>query len=334
MNIIDMHCDTLSELLKLRRKGEPAELRSNRLHMDLQKMKKSGWLLQNFAMFIPLDSVEDPFLEAVEMSDLFYAEMEKNADLIRPVTSFSQIEENRREGLMSALLTVEEGAACKGDPALLRTLYRLGVRLITLTWNYPNELGWPNRNSRELNRENAPDFTHLELENGLTETGIAFVQEMERLGMIVDVSHLSDAGFYDVARTARKPFVASHSNAREVCPWCRNLSDDMIRVLAQKGGVTGLNFCPAFLDCDEKGNAAPGTAVSVAKHARHIVNVGGMECLGLGSDFDGIRTHEELYDASCMHLLFDALKRENFTEDQIDQIFYKNVLRLYRETLG
>ena len=151
--------------------------------------------------------------------------------------------------------------------------------------------------------------------------------------MIVDVSHLSDAGFYDVARAAKKPFVASHSNARAVCPWCRNLTDDMIRVLADKGGVTGLNFCPAFLECDEKGNGRPGSAKAIAVHARYIVNVGGIECLGLGSDFDGIEIHEELYDASRMNLLWDALKKEGFTEAQIDQIFYKNVLRLYREVL-
>ena len=152
------------------------------------------------------------------------------------------------------MLTVEEGAVCKGSTGKLRHLYRLGVRMLTLTWNYPNELGWPNVKMPPEGSEEAPDFTVPDREHGLTETGFAFLSEMERLGMIVDVSHLSDAGFWDVARAAEKPFVASHSNARAVCHHVRNLNDEMIRALAEKGGVTGLNFCPSFLEAERAGS--------------------------------------------------------------------------------
>ncbi len=336
MNIVDMHCDTISELYKRKKEGAPGSLRENGLHMDLGKMKKGGYLLQNFALFLHLPSFDNPLDGVLEMADLYYEELEKNADLIRPVTCWEDIESNRSEGRMSAMLTVEEGGVCMGNPAFLRTLYRLGVRMLTLTWNFPNELGWPNleQPGEKDKKDFVPDFRKANNSQGLTETGFAFVEEMDRLGMIIDVSHLSDAGFYDVARAAKKPFVASHSNARAVCGWCRNLDDDMIRLLAQKGGVMGLNYCPAFLTDVAEGECAHGTIAAIVEHAKHIVNVGGSDCLGLGSDFDGIKTHEELPDASYMPLLADAFAKAGFTNTQIDKILFENVLRLYREVIG
>lgn len=335
MNIADMHCDTISLLLERRKKGGKDSLRRSDLHMDLEKMKKGGYLLQNFALFLSLRKVENPLESVLEMADLYYEQLAENGDLIRPVYCYADIERNVREGRMSAMLTVEEGGVCKGSLAFLRILCRLGVRMLTLTWNYPNELGWPNleQPGEKAGADFVPDFGKVNREQGLTETGIAFVEEMERLGMIVDVSHLSDAGFYDVARVAKKPFVASHSNARKVCGCCRNLDDDMIRCLAEHGGVTGLNYCPAFLEDAGEEGALHGSIAAIVRHARHIVNVGGIECLGLGSDFDGISGHKELPDASCMPLLVDAFGKAGFTQTQIDKILFGNVLRLYRETL-
>jgi len=205
--------------------------------------------------------------------------------------------------------------------------------MITLTWNYSNELGYPNADYRR------PTPTSVrpepDMENGLTETGIAFVEEMEKLGIIPDVSHLSDAGFYDVAKYTRKPFVASHSNARAVCYGRRNMADDMIRLLAEKGGVMGLNYQATFLiPRDTEGKRQPGTIEAIVKHAKHIVNVGGIEVLGLGSDFDGITTHEELEGAQGMAKLYDALIKAGFTAAETDKIFTENVLRVYKDTLG
>ena len=355
MNIVDMHCDTISALLAAKREGRMEEtLRQNHLHIDLEKMKRGGYLLQNFALFIHMPDQEDPFEEALRMADLYEQELAGSRDLIRPAYCYADIERNRREGLMSAVLTVEEGGVCKGDPVYLRTLYRLGVRMLTLTWNFPNELGWPNleqpgtqtigtepsetlRSGRAQPMDGkadfVPDLRKVNAVQGLTETGIEFIREMERLGMIVDVSHLSDKGFWDVERTLSGPFVASHSDARAVCNCCRNLSDEMIRALAQKGGVTGLNFCAAFLEEPEK-RGARATISSIVEHAKHIVKVGGEDCLGLGSDFDGIGTHDELPDASCMPLLAEALLKGGFTERQVDKIMGGNVLRLYREVLN
>lgn len=203
--------------------------------------------------------------------------------------------------------------------------------MMTLTWNFPNEIGFPNIHMPENGGE--PDFTVPETERGLTEFGFDLIEEMQRIGMIVDVSHLSDAGFYDVASHAKKPFVASHSDARSVCRAVRNLTDDMIRTLAEKGGVTGLNYCADFLSDGVPGISNEGTLEAIVRHAKHIVNVGGEDCLGLGSDFDGIPTHAELTGADKLPLLDRALSKAGFTQRQREKIFSENVLRVYREIL-
>ena len=233
---------------------------------------------------------------------------------------------------MSAMLTVEEWAVCKGDISKLHQLYDMGVRMLTLTWNYPNELGAPNLNSTKRKEADNYLFTP-NTRDGLTEVGREFVSEMESLGMIVDVSHLSDAGFYDVLECTHKPFAASHSNAREVCGCVRNLTDDMIRKLADRGGCMGLNFYADFLKTVPAGSPNPGAIEDVVRHALHITKVGGIEVLGFGSDFDGIDTNEGLPGVQSIGLLWDALHKAGFHESELDMIFYENVLRVYRDTL-
>lgn len=326
MRTVDMHCDTLSALRKL---GEGASLLRNGLHIDLDKLEQGGYLLQNFAMFVNGKKEADPWEAVQQMIRLFLQQMEENRDRIAQVFCYEDILRQKAAGKISALLTVEEGAVCAGKISRLGQLYEQGVRMLTLTWNYPNELGYPNVTLRD----GIPDFKTPETKQGLTRTGIQFVEEMERLGMIPDVSHLSDAGFYDVAEHTRKPFVASHSNARAVCPSIRNLTDDMIRVLAERGGVTGLNFCADFLTEVSDGEENPGTIQAVVAHAKHITRIGGVECLGIGSDFDGIPTHEQLPDASYLPRLTEALRNAGFTMSQIDKIMGSNVLRVYRDCL-
>lgn len=332
MKAIDMHCDTILEILTRRARGEQIGLRSNELMIDLAKLRKGGYSVQNFALFVWLeDKSMTPFEKVCALIKTFKGEIEANQDLITQVYNTDDILRNEAQGKLSALLTVEEGGSCEGKMENLHYLYEQGVRMLTLTWNFPNELGYPHKKAES-------NFYTPETELGLTPTGIEFVEEMERLGMIVDVSHLSDAGFWDVIRNTSKPFVASHSNARAVCPWTRNMTDEMIRALAEHGGVTGLNYCASFLR--DPGNVAidhdkPAYASieDIAKHARHIVNIGGIECLGLGSDFDGIPLHPELPSAAHLPLLADMLKKYDFHESEIDKIFYGNVFRLYKEVL-
>ncbi len=336
MEYIDMHCDTISRLHKSREKEGGEDLYENSGHVDLRRLKKGGALMQNFAVFICMEETQEPRQEALRMCRLYSAQVQKYEKYISPVLSYGQIEENRREGKLSGLLTIEEGGVCQGKIENLREFYEMGVRMMTLTWNFPNEIGHPAFNMA-LAKE-GEDMRKLmyrpDLEHGLTQKGREFVEEMERLGMIVDVSHLSDAGFYDVLACAKKPFVASHSNARAVCPAVRNMPDDMIRKLAERGGVMGLNFCPDFLTDAQKGEPNPGTLEAILAHAKHIIRVGGVECLGLGSDFDGIEGHGELPDCSFMPRLADALGKSGLSQDTVEKIFKGNVLRVYKELLS
>ena len=348
MKVVDMHCDTITELWEKHKKGIQTGLRQNDQMIDLERLTKGGYLLQNFAIFVEQQPGISSFEKAQQILSVFQREMNENTDRIAMVTTIKGIEENEQAGKLSALLTVEGGEACEGSIEKLHVLYEQGVRMMTLTWNYPNEIGYPNLPKHAAGFPYVPDTEH-----GLTPFGIECVKEMERIGMIVDVSHLSDAGFYDVLRYTKKPFVASHSNARAVCPWVRNLTDDMIRKLADRGGVTGLNFCGDFLldpfagcnsreqidkkvqDAEYKGyHALAGSQASFAdivRHARHIINVGGIECIGLGSDFDGIPDYPGCPRADHMEDLAEAFHDAGFTPDEIEHIFYRNVLRLYYE---
>ena len=144
MKVIDMHCDTLSELLGRRERGKAAGLRQNDCHVDLLRMKESRYLLQNFAMFVVLEGFGDPWERVCALHRYYQEELERNQDILAPVLCFSDIAENEARGKLSALLTVEEGGVCRGETEKLKELYRMGVRMITLTWNFDNEIGHPN----------------------------------------------------------------------------------------------------------------------------------------------------------------------------------------------
>lgn len=343
--IIDMHCDTISEIRYRRKeKGETCSLRKNGLHIDAERLAESGYLLQCFALYVNLrgcggideDGAVRPdraWEDLRELYEVYRQELAQNTDLLQSVDSPAGLEACRQSRKVGALLTVEEGGVCGGSLKRLEELYDMGVRMMTLTWNFPNELGSPNINGLDP-RLGYDLLFQADTEHGLTETGRAFVSRMEELGMLADVSHLSDRGFWDVLEISRRPFVASHSNARAVCPCVRNLTDDMIRGLAEKGGVMGLNFCADFLRTVPEGAAAPCRLEDVAAHAVHIFRTGGEDCLGLGSDFDGIDTNESLPGAQAMDRLWQALRQEGFTERQLDKVFWGNVLRVLEDGMA
>lgn len=198
--------------------------------------------------------------------------------------------------------------------------------MMTLTWNFQNQLAWPNCIDLKTGT------CIPETEHGLTKKGFEFVELMEELGMVVDVSHLGDAGFWDVVKASKRPFAASHSNARGMASHVRNLTDDMIRTLADRGGVMGINFCASFLSDGENGAESTKSRISdMIRHIRYIKNLGGIECIGLGSDYDGIVSELELTSPADFPKLSDALLKEGFTETEVEKIFYKNVLRLYTD---
>ncbi len=329
MKVWDLHCDTLSELRHAEKVGAPKSFLHNDLHIDLEKLQQGDYLLQCFAAFVDLADPmpgADPLVTVLEEIDVFKRLMAAYPAQIAPVYTAADLHRNAAEGRVSALLTVEEGGCCKGSLGVLRRLQELGVRMMTLTWNHPNELAAPNANPGGALVPNTG--------SGLTERGFAFLAEMEKLHITVDVSHLSDKGFWDIAANSTRPFAASHSNCRAISPHNRNLTDEMIRALAEKGGIVGLNYFAPFLDADPvHPQRCRSTVELVAKHAAHFKQVGGVDIISLGSDFDGISGTHELETAASVPLLAEALRREGFTEDEVEAVYWRNAYRFFENNL-
>lgn len=331
LNYIDLHCDTLLVFA-----GEGGNLYENKMKIDIRRLKKGGCLAQFFAVWLPdkvareqmgididegeLDAWDDAYIARL-LSEM-KRELALHRDDIAFAGSFEDMKKNEAEGKVSAFLTIEDGRSIRGRIENLRKMYEEGIRLITLTWNHDNCFG----------RANYRDGIFGSRESGLSPFGKEAVAYMNELGMMVDVSHLSDEGFYDVAQIAKKPFVASHSNARALSGCSRNMSDEMIRILAEKGGVMGLNFAPGFLDADF--SCKDSRVSDMAAHARYIVNCGGEEVLALGSDLDGITGNLEIDSPDKMELLWNGLKKTGFTERQLELIMRGNASRIIQDILG
>lgn len=311
-----MHCDTIWLMMRT----ENAVLHKNNLCVDIEKMKQARSLAQFFACFIYMEELkgekrfEKGYQMALQMIKKGKSEFEKNADVIALAYNYDTLMKNKENGKMSAILTIEEGGILDGDMSRLRMLYEEGIRLVTLTWNGENCIGYPN--SRDVK------FMQM----GLKEFGVEVVENMNNMGMIIDVSHLSDGGFWDVIKHSKKPIVASHSNARTLCNHPRNLTDDMIRAMADQGGVAGINFYPYFLN--EKGNA---TVEHIANHVEHMYQVGGEDFIAIGTDFDGFDEGDlDIQHIGEMPLAYQVIKKRGFTERQMDKIWSGNIMRVIK----
>lgn len=310
MKFIDLHCDTAGRILY-----ENLNLKNKLCKVNIKNLKKGGNLGQVFAFFVDKKLNNDSYDEFMNLYSRFMREIKENSDEIEIVKNTKELFLAESCNKIGAFLSIEGGEAIKGNINILKKVYELGIRILTITWNYINELGYPN-----------VEFTHKD--KGLTEKGIEVIEECEELGIIPDASHLSDSGFYDLVRICKKPFIVSHSNARFVTNHPRNLSDDMIKLLSGKGGIMGINFCSDFL-----GRKSISSIDEMICHIKHIRNIGGIDVLAIGSDFDGIKNEVEIENSSEFNKLYYALKKNNFKESEIEKIFYKNVLRVFEETL-
>lgn len=308
MKYIDFHCDTITELHDHPEKGS---LLKNSLYVDLEKLKKGGCFIQDFALWVDKKEMPDVWKRYENLLGTFRREMEAWHRLICPIRCQEDLREAEEEGKIGALLSVEGGEAAGGSVEKLERMYKDGVRLMTLTWNYPNEIGFPNG-----------------MEGGITKKGREMVEAMENLHMIVDTSHLNDEGTREILMTCHVAPMASHSDARAVTGHRRNLPDDLIRLFGEKGGLIGLNFANHFTGAEDV-----TTLDSIVRHARHIRDVGGIDVLALGSDFDGIEPKLELKDASEMGRLAEALKKGGFKEEEIEKIFWWNGERYLEDVL-
>ncbi|MFQ6077009.1 MAG: dipeptidase [Candidatus Bathyarchaeia archaeon] len=324
--VVDTHCDTLKCLSPIFTRARDAMwidrskiglgARADVGHVDIPRLQEGGVNCQVFAVSSSRDRTP-PFAlrTAIEMLDVFYSECERNKDTITPVTSHNDILKAAREGKVAAFLSIEGADVIEGSLGALRVFYRLGVRMVGLVHSFRNLL--------------ADGVTDSRTGGGLSGLGVEVVEELDRLGVIIDVSHLSDAGFWDLMDVAKGPMVTSHSNSKAVCDHPRNLTDDQIRALADRGGVMGINFAPAFV------HPTHATVRRVVDHIDHIVELVGPEHVGLGSDFDGIRTTPEgLEDVSRMSNITKELVRRGYPEDDIRKILGENHLQVIRKVLG
>lgn len=325
MKFIDLHCDTL---MKTADSQKNISLLENEItSVDFKRMKKGGSLAQFFAVFMPTEEIFKEYIGKVidddEYIDTLVSTLKKeimeNKDIISLAYSYDDIVRNEKDGRMSAILTIEDGRSVQGSLDKLKHYYDMGIRLMSLTWNFENCFGYPNSDDKEI------------MGKGMKKFGKEAVEYMNELGMIVDVSHISDGGFYDVAEISKKPFVASHSNARDISPHKRNLTDHMIKTLAEKGGVAGINFAPHFLQPDTTTDMS--TVELMVRHLNHMKNIGGEDLVALGSDLDGIGGELEVDSIHKMPMIFDALQKDGWSHSQIEKLAYKNTLRVIRESM-
>ena len=309
--VFDLHCDTALTLLGESR-NEAGSLKKNQLHIDLERASKLEAYCQCFACFTTPMMQEWNKLSPIVIFERELAtiqrEVDKNKRLISFAYSADEIEANREKGKMSAILTIEGPAGFDFDPELLDNLHQIGFRITTLGWNESNVLTGSNVTG-----------------GGLTDKGREYLKEAQRLGMLVDVSHISDQGFWDIMDCTQAPIVASHSNSRALCPHSRNLTDDMFRAICQTGGVAGINQYAEFL-------GEQPTLDTVCDHIFHFLELDPSgKHIALGGDLDGCEQLSQGFEGIQSYpALAQRLLERGMNEENIRDIFWNNALNVLR----
>lgn len=297
--VLDTHCDTISESF-----DRGTHLGRNELHIDLERMAAYASYTQFFACFIDPRYKSRALARCLELIDYFHQEIGRREE-VQFCTSAAELHQKP----ISAFLSLEGGEPIDSLETL-RMLYRLGVRCAALTWNHSNHI--------------AAGVLEQDAARGLTAFGKTVVAEMERLGMLVDVSHLNERSFWDIAALAKKPFIASHSNARALCGHPRNLTDAQFLHVVKTGGCVGINLYPLFLSDSGRADIA-----AVVAHIEHFMALGGGENIGIGADFDGVDAlPEEICGVQDVGRIFDALLQRGYSEEAVWKIAYKNFERV------
>ncbi len=309
--VFDLHCDTALALLG-ETVNEPGNLKHNKLHIDLDRAAKLEGYCQCFACFTTPMMQEWNKLSPIVVFERELAtiqrEVDKHKRMIRFAYSAQDVETNRENGKMSAMLTIEGPAGFDFDPELLENLYQIGFRISTLGWNEQNVLTGSHKTG-----------------GGLTDRGREYVREAQRLGMLVDVSHISDEGFWDIMEITQAPIVASHSNSRAVCDHSRNLTDDMFKAICQTGGVAGFNQCAPFI-------GEHPTLDTVCDHILHFLELDPTgKHIALGGDLDGCDELPEGFEGVQSYpAMAQRLLERGVSEEMLRDIFWNNALGVLR----
>jgi membrane dipeptidase len=249
------------------------------------------------------------------MVDLLNTIVERGGGQVEQIFNVDQLEGCLNSNLFGAILHFEGACPVDQDLVLLRIGYKLGLRSLGLTWSRPNRF--------------AQVVGSADTGEGLTEHGRRLIKKCNELGILIDISHLNDAGFWDVVELTSRPFVASHSNSRAISPHPRNLTDDQIRAVAKSGGLVRLNFSVHFLNPDMSGNTDVSLDLMV-DHMQRGVDVAGIDHIALGSDFDGTTVPDAIHDAAGTGLLIERLRAQEFDENAISKLCRDNWLRVFR----
>lgn len=305
--VFDLHCDTALELLGKDLRS-PKSLKKNDLHIDLERAKKLPGYCQCFACFTTpymreWMQVSPEMVFQLEL-DVILAELERNKRTMSLVYNADDVRRNLEKGKMSAILTIEGPAGFGFDPELLEDLYKVGFRISSLGWNEQNPLTGSHKTG-----------------GGLTDMGREYVKTAQKLGMIIDVSHISDEGFWDIMKVTEKPIVATHSNSRAVCDNSRNLTDDMFRAIVETGGVAGFNQCAPFVG--EKPNLD-----TICDHILHFLELDPEGThIALGGDLDGCEELPEGFDGIQSYpAMAQRLLERGVDEKLLHNIFWNNAL--------
>ncbi|MBM7854481.1 membrane dipeptidase [Desulfohalotomaculum tongense] len=311
--VVDAHCDTLT---KLKEENRTLGEKSESGHVDLPRLKVGGVNVQFFAVFIHPSYGEVKGIErAMEIIDTFYKQCDQYKDQMCLAACQRDIVETVQSGRVAAVLAIEGGEALGGRLYMLPVYHRLGVRCMTLTWNGRNSI--------------ADGVGEGRTRGGLTNFGVEVVREMNKLGMLIDVSHLSEAGFWDVLDISSQPVIATHSNCAALCPHPRNLTDRQIKALAQVGGVIGLTLVPDFIS-EKYANLE-----RYLDHVDHIADLVGTDHIGIGTDFDGVeRTIDEVSDCTMLPRVAEGLIKRGYNKNEINNILGGNFLRILSKVVG
>lgn len=307
-HLVDLHCDTLTACKSPGRC--PDTLADPQADLSLSRLPKGIHWCQCFAVFVPDGlSPSDAAAHYRRHRDSFFRQMEAFSSFVAPCRAASGIQQAWSSGKTAAILTVENGAALGEELGQVEELARDGVKLLTLTWNGQNQYA-----------------AGASAQGGLTPLGRDLIPLLEAANIVPDVSHLNDQSFWEAAAIARGPLVASHSNARAVCPHRRNLTDDQIRLLAERGGLIGLNYCIRFIRED----GLPQRE-DLFRHVAHFLELGAEDCLALGSDFDGTDLPPWLDSPGQAARLFDFFLERGLSPRLCEKIFWGNAMAFFQK---
>lgn len=312
MRFFDLHCDTAFECSKGSR---DIPLDQGAWHISLERGGGFDAWHQIFAIFMPDELRGDAAVRHYQhVRDYIYRQTELFPDRFRLCRTAQELDDAESAGVCGAIMSVEGGSAAAGSLDNIRKMYDDGVRLMTLTWNAANEIA-----------QGVMD----PVKGGLTAFGREAVALMNELDMVVDVSHLSDEGFADVAALSKKPYVASHSCSRRLCPHPRNLTDEMFCTIRDAGGLVGINFSRGFLVEDSR-----TAMIDVIRHTEHFLSLGGRDIVCMGSDFDGTDMPDGITGVESIGSLYELFLRHNYPEELVRKIFWDNAHAFMRRALA